>query len=376
MIMIADKIHAKESLTELLSYANITIDGPNPWDIQVHDDRFYTSVLADAELGFGESYMEGWWDCEALDECVNKVLSTNIEKKLTGWKTLMRVTQSKILNLQSPSRAFEVGKKHYDLGNDLYRAMLDKRLNYTCAYWKNAANLDQAQEAKLDLVCRKIGIREGMRILELGCGWGSFAKYAAEKYGAHITGVTVSKEQVELGMQLCKGLPVELRLQDYREVEGTYDAVISIGILEHVGYKNYRGYMELADRCLKKDGVAFIHTIGRNDSATVMNAWINKYIFPNSMLPSISQIAHAMEGIFAIEDLHNIGQHYDPTLIAWYDNFKRAWPDLKERYGERFYRMWRFYLLTCAGGFRSRSNQLWQFVMTKVGTPQPECRFS
>ena len=254
--------------------------------------------------------------------------------------------------------------------------MLDKRLNYTCAYWKDAASLDEAQEAKLDLVCRKINARPGMRILELGCGWGSFAKYAAEKYGVSVLGVTVSKEQVALGMELCQGLPVELRLQDYRQVQGTYDAVISIGIMEHVGYKNYPTYMQVVDRCLKPGGIAFIHTIGGNRSVTSGEPWLDRYIFRNGMLPSISQLAGAMEGIFVMEDWHNIGPHYDRTLLAWYANFEKAWPELKNHYDERFHRMWRFYLLSCAGGFRSRNIQLWQIVMTRPGTPQPDCRIS
>ena len=254
--------------------------------------------------------------------------------------------------------------------------MLDKRLNYTCGYWRNAENLDDAQEAKLDLVCRKINVKEGMKILELGCGWGSFARYAAEKYGAHVIGVTVSKEQVALGMELCQGLPVDLRLQDYRDVRDKFDAVISIGIMEHVGYKNYRTYMEVVDRCLEEDGIAFIHTIGTNISSTSANAWTNKYIFPNGMLPSISQLGAAMEPNFVMEDWHNFGPDYDRTLMAWHTNFENAWLDLKDRYDKRFYRMWRYYLLSSAGGFRSRNSQLWQIVMTRKGSSQPDCRIS
>jgi cyclopropane-fatty-acyl-phospholipid synthase len=278
--------------------------------------------------------------------------------------------------MQSRSKAFVIGERHYDLGNDLYQAMLDKRLNYTCGYWKEATTLDEAQEAKLELVCKKIGLQPGMRVLELGCGWGSFAKYAAEIHGAEVLGVTVSKEQVALGMELCKGLPVELRLQDYREVEGTYDAVISIGVMEHVGYKNYRTYMEVTDRCLKEDGIAFVHTIGGNKSGTTGEPWTDKYIFPNGMLPSIAQLGAAMEGLFVMEDWHNFGPHYDKTLMAWHANFEAAWPELKAQYDERFYRMWRYYLLSSAGGFRARNNQLWQIVMTRPGSPQPDCRFS
>jgi cyclopropane-fatty-acyl-phospholipid synthase len=362
---------------ELLDLAGIEVNGSRPWDIQVHEPRLYDRVLRDATLGLGEAYMDGWWDCEAIDQFIDHALRADLAVRIRrNWRLLLYVLRSRLLNLQAPSHAYEVGEQHYDLGNDLYRAMLDKRLNYTCGYWRDAATLDEAQEAKLELVCKKIGLKPGMRVLELGCGWGSFAQYAAERYDAQVLGVTVSKEQVALGMELCRGLPVELRLQDYRQVEGTYDAVISIGVMEHVGYKNYRTYMQVTDRCLKEGGIAFVHTIGGNRSATAAEPWTNKYIFPNGMLPSIAQLGAAMEGRFIMEDWHNFGPHYDRTLMAWHANFEAAWPELKDRYGERFYRMWRYYLLSAAGAFRSRSNQLWQIVMTRPGTPQPDCRFS
>jgi cyclopropane-fatty-acyl-phospholipid synthase len=371
------KASAETVIRTLLEPTGISINGPNPWDIQVHNPDFYKRVLASPELGLGESYMDGWWDCEALDEAITRILRARLEEKIPkNLKTTIHILKARLFNLQARHRAFEVGKRHYDLGNDLYIAMLDKRLNYTCAYWKNAKNLDEAQEAKLELVCRKIGLQPGMKVLELGCGWGSFAKYAAEKYGAEVTGVTVSEEQVKLGRELCKGLPVTLLLQDYREVSGTYDRVISIGIMEHVGYKNYRTYMEVTHRTLKPEGIAFFHTIGTNTTQYTTNPWTAKYIFPNGMLPSIAQLGKAMEGLFVMEDWHNIGPHYDPTLMAWYTNFEAAWPELKKKYDERFRRMWRFYLLGSAGGFRARANQLWQVVMTHPGTPQPDCRVS
>ncbi len=368
---------AKEIVQSLLIEAGIEINGKNPWDIQVHDERLYQRVLNESALGLGESYMDGWWDCQALDEFICQILKGRLDKKVRGnSKILLYILKTKLFNRQKKSRAKIVGEQHYDLGNDLYETMLDKRLNYTSAYWKNAKNLDEAQEAKLDLVCKKIGLEKGMTVLELGCGWGSFAKYAAEKYRTQVVGVNVSKQQVELGRELCKELPVELRLQDYREVEGKYDRVISIGILEHVGYKNYRTYMEVVDRCLKDDGIAFIHTIGSNISTTYVNAWTDKYIFPNGMLPSIAQITKAMEGLFVMEDWHNFGPDYDKTLMAWYHNFENGWDKFKDKYGERFFRMWRFYLLSSAGGFRSRAQQLWQIVMTKPGREQPFCRIS
>jgi cyclopropane-fatty-acyl-phospholipid synthase len=297
----------------------------------------------------GEAYVEGWWDSDSIDEFINRALKARLDEKIKkNIRLVFQVLRADIINRQSSARAFEVGVKHYDLGNDLYKAMLDKRLNYTCGYWKDAQNLDEAQEAKLELVCKKIGIHSGMRILELGCGWGSFAKYAAEKYNASVLGVTVSKEQVALGTELCKGLPVELRLQDYREVNGTFDAVISIGMMEHVGYKNYSEYMQVVDKCLKPDGIGFIHTIGGNISITTGDPWTDKYIFPNAMVPSISQLGKAMEGRFVMEDWQNFGPNYDPTLMAWHANFENAWPELKKNYDERFYRMWRYYLLSSA----------------------------
>ncbi|HTX78226.1 MAG TPA: cyclopropane fatty acyl phospholipid synthase [Longilinea sp.] len=364
-------------IRELLDLAGIKINGNQPWDLQVHDDRLYDRILRDSSLGLGEAYMDGWWDCESVDSFIDRVLKAHLDEKVKGnFGIAFQALMAKLFNRQSSARAYEVGERHYDLGNELYLAMLDKRLNYTCGYWKSAHNLDEAQEAKLELVCKKIGIRPGMRILELGCGWGGFAKYAAEKHGASVLGVTVSKEQVALGMDLCKGLPVELRLQDYREVTGTYDAVISIGVMEHVGYKNYVEYMRVVDRCLKEDGIAFVHTIGNNKSITTGEPWSDKYIFPNGMLPSIAQLSKAMEDKFVMEDLHNFGPYYDQTLMAWHANFEKAWPELKKHYDGRFYRMWRYYLLSSAGGFRARNQQLWQFVFTRQGTPQPECRFS
>lgn len=368
---------AAKIIHELFEIADVTVNGDRPWDIQVHDDRFFTRVLQDSSLGLGESYMDGWWDCDAIDILIDRVLRADLREKVqNNLRFAFRIIRAKLFNRQSLKKSQEVAERHYDLGNDLYRAMLDKRMNYTCAYWKEANNLDDAQEAKLELVCQKIGIHPGMKILELGCGWGSFAKYAAEKHGASVVGVNISKQQVKLGRELCHGLLVELRLQDYREVHGEFDAVISIGVMEHVGYKNYLTYMQVVDRCLKKDGIAFIHTIGRDKSLTTGEPWTDKYIFPNGMLPSIAQLGKAFEGLFVMEDWHNFGPYYDPTLMAWHKNFNQAWPELKEKYNDRFRRMWNYYLLSSAGGFRSRTQQLWQIILTRKGTPQPDCRVS
>lgn len=364
-------------LRDLFAFADVHINGNNPWDIQVHDEHLYARLLKETSLGLGEGYMDGWWDCPAIDQMIDRMLRANLDTRLKGgWKLMFHALKARLMNLQSPSRAFTVGQRHYDLGNDLFRAMLDQRLNYSCAYWKNASTLDEAQEAKLELVCKKIGLKPGMRVLELGCGWGSFAKYAAEVYGAEVVGYTVSREQLELGTQLCQGLPVEFRLQDYREAQGSFNAVISIGMLEHVGYKNYPTYLQVVERCLKPDGIALIHTIGTNRTFTAGEPWTDTYIFPNGILPSIARLGKAMEACFVMEDWHNFGPYYDRTLMAWYNNFERAWPELSHAYDERFHRMWRYYLLSSAGAFRARSQQLWQIVLTHRGTPQPDCRFS
>jgi len=368
---------AESHVRAALDKADIRVDGSRPGDMLVHDPSCYTRMIKDGTLGLGESYMDGQWDCEALDELTAKMVWARLATEYrTTFTAAFHLVRSRVVNLQNPLRAFEIGERHYDIGNDLYKAMLDRRMAYTCAYFENTDDLDEAQEAKLDLVCRKVGLKPGMRVLDLGCGWGCFSRYAAEHYGVEAVGFTVSKEQVDLGMEMCKGLPVELRLDDYRNATGKFDAVVSIGLMEHVGYKNYGAYMELVDRCLVDDGAALVHTIGSNDSQKDMSPWFDKYIFPNAMLPGLAQLAQATENLLNIEDVHNIGPHYDPTLMAWNERFEKVWPELQAKYGERFRRMWRFYLLTSAGSFRARYIQLYQLVFTKRGARQPLCRFS
>lgn len=357
---------AKRSIESLLIGSGITINGDKPYDPQVHNEDFYHRVLSGGTLGLGESYMDGWWDVESLDDLFDKVLRAGLGKKVRSSRLLVNVAWAHLTNLQSKHRAFQVGQNHYDIGNDLYEKMLDRRMTYTCGYWKDAKNLDEAQEAKLDLVCRKLGLKGGERILDIGCGWGSFAIFAAERYGAHVTGITVSKEQVALATKRAGSLPVTFRLADYRDIkDDPFDHVVSLGMFEHVGYKNYRTFMQIVDSLLRPGGFFLLHTIGGNKSVQTTDPWIHKYIFPNGMLPSIRQIGAAIEHIFTMEDWHNFGTDYDTTLMAWFKNFEEAWPALKHAYGERFYRMWKYYLLMCAGTFRARENQLWQIILSK-----------
>jgi len=358
----------EDTAQQLLSLAGVKINGNNPWDISVRNEKFYQRVLSQVNLGLGESYMDGWWDCEKLDEFFSRVIRSQIQNSVKkNWTLIYGILLARMMNMQSRNRAFQIGERHYDLGNELFINMLDKRLVYSCAYWKDAQNLDAAQENKLELICRKLGLQPGMKVLDIGCGWGSFAKYAAEKYQVKVVGITVSKEQVELARTLCVGLPVEIRLQDYREVNEKFDRIVSVGMIEHVGYKNYRTYMEVVHRCLCDDGLFLLHTIGGNKSVKSVDPWINKYIFPNGMLPSIQQLSRSIEGLFVMEDWHNFSADYDKTLMAWYGNLENNWDNLKSKYDERFHRMWKYYLLSCAGSFRARSNQLWQLVLSPKG---------
>ncbi|OGY85261.1 MAG: cyclopropane-fatty-acyl-phospholipid synthase [Candidatus Kerfeldbacteria bacterium RIFCSPHIGHO2_12_FULL_48_17] len=357
----------KQRVQDLLALADVQINGSRPWDIQIKDDRFYQRVFAHGSLGLGESYMDGWWDVAELDVMIGKIMSAHLDTKVRTVDLVKDALKARLMNLQSPKRAFEIGEKHYDVGNDLYERMLGKRMAYTCGYWKNAETLEEAQEAKLDLLCRKIGLKKGDRVLDIGGGWGSFAGYAAEKYGASVVATTVSKEQVEWGRKRYAGMPIEFRLQDYRETNEQFDHVVSVGMVEHVGYKNYRTFMESAWRNLKQGGFFLLHTIGGNKSVHRTDPWIAKYIFPNSMLPSVAQLARAMEGLFVMEDWHNFGYHYYLTLREWFKNFDAGWPELQVKYGDRFYRMWKYYLLSCAGLFQARQIQLWQVVMSKGG---------
>lgn len=357
-----------EIASSLLESAGITINGKNDYDIKVHNDNVYRRVLRQGTLGLGESYMDGWWDCKSLDQFFYKILNADLDQKIRGdWKLLIKLAPNYILNSGKKSKAFKVGQKHYDIGNDLYRAMLDKRMTYTCGYWKNAKNLDEAQEAKLDLICKKIRLGEGQKILDIGSGWGSFMGYAAEKHGVKAVGVTISKEQKKLADELYYNLSVTTILQDYRDIDGKFDNIVSLGMFEHVGYKNYRTFMKTVHDALNDEGLFLLHTIGGDRSSTGTDPWISKYIFPNSMIPSIKQIGKSIEGLFVMEDWQNFSAYYDQTLMAWYKNFEDNWQSLKGKYDERFHRMWRYYLLLCAGSFRARKNQLWQIVLSKNG---------
>lgn len=366
----------RKFVEEIFSLADITLNGSKPWDITVHDSQFYQRLLSNAELSLGETYVEGQWDCPRLDEFFYKILTVDLEKKALSrppfWRSAINLSFYQLLqnliNYQTNLRSFIVGRHHYDIGNELYSAMLDKRMIYSCANWSGVTNLDDAQELKLKLICERLNLQSGMKILDVGCGWGGFAKYIVENYNVSVVGLTVSQKQYEFAKKSCEGLPIEIRLQDYRELLKTKDEfnrVVSIGMFEHVGYKNYPIYMKTISHCLKKEGIFYLHTIGANKSNNSSNIWINKYIFPNAYIPTIAQLASSFENQFVMENWNNIGPNYDLTLMAWYQNFTQNWDKLSHKYDERFRRVWSYYLLSCAGSFRARHNQVWQIMLSK-----------
>ena len=351
---------------ELLGRAGIEINGSAPSDLRIKNPLFFKRVLQEGSLGLGESYMDGWWDCERLDIFFHKVLRAGLEKQLPHhFKDTLRIAGARLFNLQSKKRAWIVGKEHYDLGNDLFSRMLDPYMQYSCGYWKEAQTLEAAQQDKLDLICRKLELEPGMRVLDIGCGWGGLAEYMARNYQVSVVGVTISAEQQKMAQARCDGLDVDIRLQDYRDLHDSFDRIVSVGMFEHVGPKNYATYFEVADRNLKPNGRFLLHTIGSKVTDHNVDPWINKYIFPNGCLPSVRQIADASEKHFVMEDWHNFGTDYDTTLMAWYERFLASWPEIADNYSERFKRMFSYYLNACAGAFRARDIQLWQVVFSR-----------
>lgn len=349
--------------------AGVTVGPDSASDVRILNPAFYREITRGGSLGAGESYMAGHWECDNLPALIGKIADVPIPLLSRFPRALLHLS-SALLNKGRRSRAFEVGEKHYDSREDVYEAMLDPYRQYSCGYWKEADDLAGAQRAKMDLICRKLHLEPGMRVLDVGCGWGGLARYMAENHGAIVDGVSVSRDQVAFAREFCKGLPVAFHLRDYRDMRGfgQFDRVVSVGMFEHVGPKNYRTFMEIAHHALRSGGLFLLHSIGALTKQAAADPWINKYIFPNGCLPSLSLVAKASQGLFVEEDFQNFGPYYARTLQAWHDNFMRAWPRLREHYSNEFRRMWEFYLLTCKGGFESRRLQLWQFVFSKKPT--------
>lgn len=355
-------------IKEMLAKVDVQINGSRPPDIQIHDDRLFSRVIRQGSLGLGEAYMEGWWDCKALDQFFYRVIHGQLEKHFRiNLPVLFGIAAYCLRNLQSVARARMVAVGHYDFGNDVFETMLDPGMQYSCGYWKDAENLVQAQQSKMEMICRKLCLRPGMRVLDIGCGWGGLGRYMAAHYGVHVTGITVSEAQAAYAQARSDGLDVEWLLEDYRSLSGKYDRIVSVGMFEHVGHKNYAVFMETARRLLEEDGLFLLHTIGSNKKALAVDPWIEKYIFKNGILPSIAQIGEAISGRFIMEDWHNFGADYDKTLTAWEQNFSQGREQGRFACSEVVFRMFRYYLLSCAGAFRARDLQLWQIILSPGG---------
>lgn len=364
-------------MEHILNPIGFTVNDNQLYSIQVHDPKFYTKIFTQGSIGAGEAYMDGLWDCEQLEELFFRICRHNLyEQFYSPWQFFLKNLENTLINQQSRRKAETVAKRHYNLGNALYERMLGKSMAYTCGYWKEANNLDDAEFAKYDLVCKKLLLNSNDTVLELGCGWGGLAKYMAEKYGCKVVAIDIAKEPAIYAKTFCKDLPVEIYQCDYRDIE-TYNPkekqftkIVSVGVLEHIGFQNYPQLMQIMRRFLKEDGIALLHSIGGNASRKFCDPWIDKYIFPHGMLPSLKQLGSAYENAFIVEDYHNFGIFYHKTLLAWHANLNHAWDELKHHYDERFHRMMNYYLLTCAGAFRARDMQLWQFVLTPKGMLQ------
>ena len=361
-------VHDENLIESLFQRSGVQINGARPFDIQIHNSIFYRKILSKWSLGLGESYMDGDWDCNQLDELTSLLMQKDLNESVKGFARLRmvgEVLRAKLFNLQSQTRAFQVGEVHYDAGNDLFERMLDPHMIYSCAYWEKASDLNAAQEQKLRMICEKLELKPGEKLLEIGCGWGGLAAYAAKNYDVEVLGITISKEQQKLAQIRCKGLPVEIQLIDYRELQGSFDKIVSVGMFEHVGKKNYRTYFNNSYRLLKDDGLFLLHTIGSDVTISRTDPWIDKYIFPNGKIPSPIEFSQSIDRLFLIEDWHNFGPDYDKTLMAWFANFDAHWLEISKNYNQRFYRMWKYYLLSCAGYFRSKQGQLWQMILSK-----------
>lgn len=386
IIILYDRVpnmsESESIVRNLFTQAGITINGTMPWDIQIHDKRCYDRFLKERSFGFGEAYIDGWWDTYALDETIAKIVQAKLEDELLINKTLaLSLLKKRLLHAAENSNRSPLTYRHYDLGNELFEAMLDPDLNYSCGYWKNLGNpetswriprnLIKAQQAKLQLICKKLLLKRGVRILDIGCSWGSFATYASSEYGAQVISITPSRQQAIIAKKRSKGLPVKIFIQDFKDLQEQkqYDRIVSIDMLEHVSPQNYILYFNKMAFALKKDGFFLLQTIGSHRTSATNNPWIEKYIFPNSHIPSLTQITKAVENRFVIEEVENFGPYYYPTLMSWFRNFNKNWKKLavlnSEKYNDRFYRMWKFYLLSSAGFFKAGELQFWQIVLSK-----------
>jgi len=370
----AHNIHNSTWFAQLLAGADIHLNGSRPWDIQIKHPLTLQRWMREGSLGMGESYMDGWWECQAIDQMMSRAVRARLQQHMGTPQAWWHSCWSKWAQHVPVGKGSIVGRAHYELSNLLFSAMLDSGMNNSSAYWhEGASTLEQAQTAKLDMICRKLQLQPGMRLLDLGCGWGSLMRHAAKYHGVTALGITQSEEQMQLGQQMTKGLAVQFELIDYRQfnTDGRtqFDRVVSAGMLNQVAQVKDPAFFSAARRSLKKDGLFLMEAMGNNQADKLLGPWMEKHVLGKASLPSIGDIAEPAQAHFVLEDVHNLGADHDRTLLHWHQRFELAWPQLRLNYDERFYRMWRYHLLSSAGSFRARSTQIWQIVMSPKGLP-------
>ncbi|MFZ2226906.1 MAG: cyclopropane fatty acyl phospholipid synthase [Candidatus Nanopelagicaceae bacterium] len=358
---------SKDVCLRLLDEAKVPVNSNELWSIQVRDERLWDRVIAQHELGLGEAYIDGWWDCEQVDEALTRLVEIDAVSTIKPTPIIVaHAAKSIISNRQTKAKAALNAQHHYDIGNDLYTRMLDKELLYSCGYWENASSLDEAQFAKMDMICQKLQLKPGMQLLDIGSGWGGFLRHAVKNYGVVGTGISLSTEQIKLANERSQGLSVKFIKMDYRDLAGKFDRIVSIGMMEHVGPKNLNKFFAKCDDLLADDGMMLHHTISSLRSGNHTDPFFDRYIFPGGVIPSLARISKATEKKWVIEDVHNFGPDYDRTLMQWYKNINSHWSEIPQ-YDDHFKRMWNYYLLASAAGFRARSLQLTQLVFRRPG---------
>eukprot|EP00928_Gymnodinium_smaydae_P010979 TRINITY_DN14121_c0_g5_i1.p1 TRINITY_DN14121_c0_g5~~TRINITY_DN14121_c0_g5_i1.p1 ORF type:complete len:417 (-),score=86.53 TRINITY_DN14121_c0_g5_i1:242-1492(-) len=354
--------------------------------IEVVDSSAWYDIITKGNFGIAEGYMHGKLKVDPLPFFLSVLNGTSVGTRrkehadVLGWVMGLVALPTDLLGLvtnqQTKDRSRRVTEQHYDAGNDLYERMLGPSMSYTCAYWKGAENLDQAQENKFDLIRRKLELAPGMKVADLGMGWGTAAEHMHKQAGVNVTGVSLSKEQVKWAQQNLAKPGLQFIWSDFRDhcedpkYMGYYDRVYSIGMMEHVGYKNYQTFFKCIKNLLKPDGLAVVHTIGEPDFVSAGDPFLEKYIFPGVVIPALSKVTPAFENDFILEDFQNFGHDYSRTLAAWSENSKAFFKENPTAYSLEFQRMWDYYLKMCEALFELRINQLWHFVLS----PRPAMR--
>ena len=359
--------HQYVTVQDFLQQADIRVDGSRPWDIKICHPDFFKCIMQQGLLGLGESYMDGWWECERVDILIYKFLTGRLDEYLPiHLHNILNLFSAKLLSLKPDHVSLTSGNKEHEIGYDIFAVMLDNYMQYSCGLWREGTSLDEAQTAKLQMICEKLQLSPGMRILDLGCGWGGTAEYMARHYGVYVEGITDSTEQQKVAQARCRDLDVTIMLGDFHDcIDDQFDRIISLGTLQNIELRNYQAFFKRIANSLNPDGRCLLQSIGKDQFVNHVGLWINKYIFPRGCLPSEEQIVRSTQPYLHIEDWINLGGDYDKTFMSWEKRINDAWPELKDNYSPRFKRMLDYYLCSCAGFLRAKKLNMWQMVFSR-----------